>query len=128
MTSNWNNGGRPPGRPLNGGPAPYVPPSAPGHHWAAGAQRNDGLAIAALVCGIASLPFLFLFGAGSVLAILGLVFGLVSIRRINGSGGVLLGKGMAQAGAICGAVTLGLVAIYIIAFIVLGLGLAASSF
>ena len=126
MTSSWNNGGRPPGRNFDDRNSPYVPPRRPGE-WADGARRNDGFSIAALVCGIASIPFLLLFGAGTVLGILGVVFGLISIRRINGSGGILQGKGMAQAGTICGVVTLSLVAVYVIAFIVLGLSLGAAS-
>jgi hypothetical protein len=75
---------------------PYQPwPTAP---------RNDGQAIAALVCGIAAIPLTLMCGLGVVLGTLGLVFGLVAMRRIDRSAGALLGRGMALAGAICGGI------------------------
>ena len=62
------------------------------------------MAIAALVCGIVAIPMYC--GIGLVLGVLGLVFGIISMRRIDRAGGALTGRGMALAGAITGAIGL----------------------
>jgi hypothetical protein len=62
------------------------------------------MAIAALVCGIVAIPMYC--GIGLILGVLGLVFGIISMRKIDRSGGTLTGRGMALAGAICGGVGL----------------------
>lgn len=71
--------------------APFVPYAQP--------ARTHGLAIAALVCGIAGV-FLFFFFA--VLPLLAFVFGLISVSAIKRSDGRLRGIGMARAGWILG--------------------------
>ncbi|MDP2291167.1 MAG: DUF4190 domain-containing protein [Actinomycetota bacterium] len=81
---------------------PYTPPA-----------RTYGLAIAALVCGIAGV---FLFVLFAVLPMLALVFGLVSAAAIKRSGGRLRGLGMARAGWILG--TLGIVGFGVFAWAV----------
>ena len=58
------------------------------------AQKTNGLAIAALVCGCAGLFF--------VTAILGVVFGFIARSQITRSNGVQKGQGLALAGIIVG--------------------------
>lgn len=64
-------------------------------------QKSSGLAIASMVCGIVGLvlsccvPYLPL-----ILGIVGLVLGVVSLRKQAG------GKGMAIAGVVCSIITL----------------------
>lgn len=91
----------PPGAPGYGYPPPqpqpyYYPGYAP--------RRTNGLAIAALVCGICG--FLYL-----IPAILGIIFGLVSIRQIKRDG--TDGRGMAIAGVAVGTAWLALVALIV---------------
>ncbi len=87
------------------GSVPTPPPAAapvPGFVGVpVAASRTSGLAIAALVLGI-----LWLFGLGSLLA---LIFGLIALSQIRKSAGTLGGKGMAIAGVVLGG--LGLVSI-----------------
>jgi hypothetical protein len=68
------------------------------------------MAIAALVCGIVAIPMYC--GIGLVLGVLGVVFGIVSMRKIDRSGGMLTGRGMALGGAICGGVGLAINAVF----------------
>ena len=72
--------------------------------------RNDSMAIAALVSGIAGLTFIPIIGS-----ILGIIFGVIANGRIRER--ALGGRGMALAGIIMGAVglVLGIVGIIIIA-------------
>ena len=88
-----------------GQPQAYAQPAGYGYGYPS-APRNDGMAIAALCCGIAAIPLTLFCGLGVVLGILGLVFGLVSMRKIERAAGALTGRGMALAGAICGGVGL----------------------
>jgi hypothetical protein len=81
--------------------------------------KNDGLAIAALSCGVASIPLVVFCFIGAVVGVVALVLGLVSLGRISGSGGYLTGRGMALAGAICGGVGLGLTVVWVALVIVL---------
>lgn len=84
--------GPPPGP--YGAPQPgYGPP--PGY----GSAPNDGMATAALICGIASFVCV-----GVVLGIVAIVLGYQARNRIDASGGTLGGRGMATAGMICGAI------------------------
>jgi hypothetical protein len=94
----------PSGSPPTYGATPYsaTPSYAPGTAYTPyapygqGAQsKTNGLAIAALVCGIAG--FLFFIPAG-----LGIIFGFVSRAQIKNSGGRQKGEGMAIAGIIVG--------------------------
>lgn len=55
-----------------------------------------------------------LCGIGLIPAILGVVFGLIGMKKIDASGGALKGRGMALAGAICGAVAIGLFLIWLV--------------
>ena len=67
----------------------------------AGAGRTNGLAIAALVCGLAQfLLWFFLLVPGFIAAILALIFGLVGLAqtRVRREGG----KGMAVTGIVLG--------------------------
>jgi hypothetical protein len=90
----------PPAYGYPGSPAGYTP-------WAQ-MPKNDGMAIAALSCGIASIPLVLFCFIGGVVGIVALVLGLVSMGRISKSGGYLTGRGMALAGSICGGVGIGL--------------------
>ncbi|MCO6009069.1 DUF4190 domain-containing protein [Actinoallomurus purpureus] len=69
--------------------------------------QRRGLGIAALVLGIASILTLLLCGLGAILAVAGLIVGIIAVVQRNG-------RGMAVAGLILSAVTL-----------VLAIGLAA---
>ncbi len=70
----------------------YGGPSQPG-----ATPRNDGQAVAALVCSLVGLLF-----CGVVLGIVGIVLGVQSRTRIRQSGGWLTGEGMASAGIYIG--------------------------
>jgi hypothetical protein len=70
------------------------------------------MSIAALVCGISGL-MLIGCGVGLIPAILGVVFGILGIKKVDASGGAIKGRGMALAGAICGAVAVGLLLIWL---------------
>ncbi len=124
----------PPSTPAGAAPPPppagYGQPIAPGYPatppvypattaYAYGygyvAPRTDGLAVASLVCGIASIV---VCGLGVVLGVLGLVFGLVSMNRIRREPTRLTGRGLALAGAICGGVGLAGWAIYWVVVVV----------
>ena len=100
----------PPGPPGYGAPQPaYYAPVGP---------KNDGMSIAALVCGISGLATLVLCGIGIVPAILGVIFGIIGKKKVEQSGGALQGRGMALAGAICGAVAIGLFLIWLVLVII----------
>ena len=100
-------------------PAPPAPPSPPVYgapqqpYYAPVGPKNDGMSIAALVCGISGLVTLVLC-IGIVPAILGVIFGVIGKKRVEQSGGALQGRGMALAGAICGAVAIGLFLIWMV--------------
>jgi uncharacterized protein DUF4190 len=86
----------------NGGtPPPPPPPPPPGYPPAAGRPvptgPNNGMAIAALCCGIAG--FLCI-----IPAILGIIFGFVAKSQIRASGFLQRGDGMATAGIVLGIV------------------------
>jgi hypothetical protein len=99
-------------------PGPGYPPQ-PGYGYGYAspypqAPRNEPLAIAGLVCGIASIPLLVACGLGIVGGVLGIVFGLIAMRRIRDANGALTGRGMALAGAICGGVGVALFVVYVV--------------
>jgi len=96
----------PPQGPPAAGPAPYVgsvPPGYGGYGTASAyapygqpvQQKTNGLAIAALICGICGF-LLFIPG------ILGIIFGFVARSQIRRSNGQQKGNGMALAGIIVG--------------------------
>jgi Domain of unknown function (DUF4190) len=105
--------------PDDGGTQPPTPPPAPpAYSPQAGGSRYqsspkpNGLAIASLVLGIAQI-FICIVGA-----ILALVFGYISRRQIDESGGTQGGRGMAIAGIILGWVGIGLAILYIVVIII----------
>lgn len=102
-------------------PAPPAPPvyGAPQQaYYAPVGPKNDGMSIAGLVCGISGLATLVLCGIGLIPAILGVVFGVIGMKKVDASNGSLQGRGMALAGAICGAVAIGLFVLYMIFVII----------
>jgi hypothetical protein len=99
-------------------PAP-TPPTAPpaygqqpGGYGYQSTPRTNGLAIASLVLGIAQI-FLCIIGG-----ILALVFGYISRRQIDESGGTQGGRGMAIAGIILGWIGIGLGIAYIVVIVI----------
>ncbi len=105
-------------------PAPPAPPAPPVYgapqqaYYAPVGPKNDGMSIAGLVCGISGLATLVLCGIGLIPAILGVVFGVIGMKKVDASNGSLQGRGMALAGAICGAVAIGLFVLYMIFVII----------
>lgn len=97
-----------PGAPGGGPGYGYPPPQAappPYYYQPYPARRTNGLAIAAMVCGICG--FLYL-----IPAILGIVFGCVAVRQVKRDG--TEGRGMAIAGIAVGTSWLALVAVIIL--------------
>ena len=64
--------------------------------------KTSGLAIASLVCGILSLCL-------GLPALLGIIFGIIALRQINGSAGVITGKGLAIGGLVTSALGMGVI-------------------
>jgi hypothetical protein len=106
----------PPAPPPQPPPAPpaYGQPPSTGAGYQSG-QKTNGLAIAALVLGIAGLVF-YACGVASILA---LVFGYMSRRQIDESGGTQGGRGMAIAGIIMGWIGVALVVIFWVVIVIL---------
>ena len=87
-------------------PPPPPPPQPATPSYAAGPKTGtNGLAIAALVCGIV--------GCFTITAIAAIVLGFVARNQIEQSGGTQQGSGMALAGIILGFVWLALSVIQI---------------
>jgi hypothetical protein len=114
--------GAPPGPAPSYGPPPasYGPPPAGGYGYPAtgnagntGVPKNNGLAIAAMVCSF----FFWIYGLG---AILGIVFGFIARSQIKKSNGTQRGEGMALAGIIIGfaGIVIGIIVIVIVAVVV----------
>ncbi|MCJ7439879.1 MAG: DUF4190 domain-containing protein [Acidimicrobiia bacterium] len=92
---------------IDGPGAPPPPPPPPGGQWQSsgpiqGPARNNGMAIASLVCGIASFPVLGFCFLGFIPAVLAIIFSFVSKSQIAQSGGTQTGGGMATAGLVLG--------------------------
>jgi peptidyl-prolyl cis-trans isomerase B (cyclophilin B) len=85
-----------------------MPAGAPYYYQAYPSSKTNGLAIAALVCGICGFIYL-------VPAILGVVFGCISLRQIRRDG--TDGRGMAITGIVTGSLWLALVVAIVIALI-----------
>ncbi|HWD51300.1 MAG TPA: DUF4190 domain-containing protein [Acidimicrobiales bacterium] len=111
-----------PGAPPSGpGPAPsYGAPPAGGYAYPAGqgygytgVPKNNGLAIAAMVCSF----FFWIYGLG---AILGIVFGFIARSQIKRSNGTQRGEGMALAGIIIGfaGIVIGIILIIVVVAVV----------
>ena len=67
------------------------------------------------MCGIVALVLCY---GGIILGIIGVVFGILGVKRVNESGGMKTGRGMGIAGAICGGIALALwVTLIIIAIV-----------
>ena len=64
--------------------------------------KTSGLAIASLVCGILALCL-------GLPGLLGLIFGIIAIRKINGSGGTIGGKGLAIGGMVTSGLGVGMI-------------------
>lgn len=92
--------------------------SAPGYP----ARKNNSLAVASLVCGIAQFVLWWLFGIGFFSAIAAFVLGLVSIRQIRDRGEG--GRGMAIAGTVLGG--LGILGGILIIILLVALGHSSS--
>jgi hypothetical protein len=94
-------------------PPPAAPPPPPGYGYGEGAPvRNDGKAVASLVCGLVGLVL-----AGIILGIVAIVFGVQSRKAIDASGGQLKGRGMATAGLVLGIIDIVTNAVIVIALI-----------
>ncbi|MGH9096108.1 MAG: DUF4190 domain-containing protein [Acidimicrobiales bacterium] len=105
------------------GPAPapapsYGPPPAGGYAYPAtgtgdygytGVPKNNGLAIAAMVCSF----FFWVWGLG---AVLGILFGFIARSQIKKSNGTQRGEGMALAGIIIGfaGIVIGIILIIVV--------------
>jgi hypothetical protein len=85
-------------------PPPAFPPPAPGYGgYGAISPPTDGMAIASLVLGIVAFPSICCYGVPAIaFGITALVLGRVSLRKIRAANGMLGGRGLAQAGWICG--------------------------
>jgi len=85
-----------------------MPPYAYGGYGSYGGPTPpagpNGMAIAALVLGIVSIPGGFTVWIGLIAGVLGIVFGIIGLRRASQPGG--RGKGMAVAGLATGVVGL----------------------
>ncbi len=101
----------PPPPPGSGYPAPPPLGYPQGYGYAgSGTARNNGMAIAALVCGIVGVLV-----AQFILGPLAFIFGLVARNQIRSSNGAQKGEGMAIAGIVLGIVAVAifvLIAIY----------------
>lgn len=89
--------------PPPGGGYPPPPPPPPGVAPAGG--KNNGMAIASLVCALVGICC----GVGSIL---GIIFGFIALNQIKRTGQG--GAGMAKAGIIIGFVLIALWIIYVI--------------
>ena len=108
---------RPPSVSQGPDPSQDIPLSAPTEatHAVHAAQRNDGMAIASLSCGILGVIF-FPIGLSIALSIVAIVLGKQSRERIEASDGALDGLQFAKAGFVLGivGVVLGLLAIFVV--------------
>jgi hypothetical protein len=92
------------------------------------APPNDGLGIAAMVVGIASLVFMCAYGIGLLGSPAALIMGRISMKRIARSEGTLGGRGFAQAGFILGIIGTVLLVLAIAAVAVLVIAAANGAF
>lgn len=86
--------------PVGAQPPPFMPPP---YATIVRPAPTDGMAIAALVLSIASFVFCPL-----VAAVLGIIFGYMSLKNIQESGGAVTGEPIARAGIIVGWIHIGL--------------------
>jgi len=88
-------------------PPPFInmsaavpPPPPPG----VTSPRNSGLALSAMIVGIAAIPAACACGIGFIAGIVAIVLAVLAKRQINEANGTLGGSGMATAGLVCGIV------------------------
>src|SRR5690606_13519284 len=81
-------------------PAPYGQQG--GYYGAPAGGQTDGLAIGAMIAGIASIALCWGYGIGLLAGAAGGIIGFVCKKNIEQSGGVKSGGSMATAGIICG--------------------------
>jgi hypothetical protein len=106
-------------------PAPAyaaAPTPAPGQPQYLGYQSNfgnpsNGMAVASMVLGIVSFPVSLFWCAGTITAILAVIFGFIARARIK-RGETLVGGGMALSGIILGFVHLGLIVLFLVALVI----------
>jgi hypothetical protein len=89
---------------------PPIPTAPPAQQF----QKDSGLAIASLICGIAAYFFLPFVGA-----LAAIIMGHIAVSQINASNGMLKGKGMATAGYVLGYVQIGLFILIIVVLVAL---------
>lgn len=81
-------------------PNPYQPGAVPSNTPNINqTPKTSGLAITSLILGIVSIPLVFVC-LGFLTALLAIIFGIIGLVVINGSNGMLKGKGMAITGII----------------------------
>jgi hypothetical protein len=112
---------------------PGYPQPAPGYGgYAPAGPPTDGMAVAALVLGIISIPGVCCYGiVGLAAGITAVILGRMSLRKITAAGGMIGGRGLAQAGWICGlvgAVLGGLYGLFTIALFIFGIAGSFGSF
>ena len=110
-------GSQPPPYGQQSYPPPYQPQPYPPQFYAP-VPPQDGMSIAAMVVGIASLVMACGYGVGLLGSPVALVLGLISKRRIDRSNGQLAGRGFAVAGFVLGIVGTVLLAIGVVGVIV----------
>lgn len=95
----------PPGQAPPGGSPPQTwapqPYGSPGYGQLAG-QKNEGMAVGALVCGIVSALCGVIGFCGVIIGPVAIVLGVVARRRIRDSAGMTKGDGLALAGLVLG--------------------------
>lgn len=90
----------------------------PGYGYTA-SPPSDGMAIAALILGIVSIPGICCYGVVGIAAgVTAIILGRMSLGKIRASGGMIGGRGLAQAGWITGLVGAILGTLYLIVTIV----------
>jgi hypothetical protein len=112
------------------GQPPYGAPQYPVHPAYLAAPQSDGLAVGAMVTGIASMVLACAYGVGLLGSPVALVLGRVSLKRIDASQGQLGGRSMAMAGfvlGIIGTVLLLLAIAFVVVVVVAGLNGAFDS-
>jgi hypothetical protein len=105
---------QPYGQPAYGQPA-YGQPQYP----YATAPPTDGLAIGAMITGIAAIVLSCLYGIGLLASPVALVLGKVSMNRIKRSQGQLGGRGFAVAGFVLGIIGTVLLVLAIVAVVII---------
>jgi len=104
---------------------PGYPQPAPGYGYGVASPPTDGMAIAALILGIVSFPGICCYGVvGLAAGITAVILGRMSLRKIEAAGGMIGGRGLAQAGWICGligAILGALYGIFSILFLIFGI-------